>query len=82
VNRVNIFNSGSSAAGVFVSGVHQVVGGIDGSGKTQGNADSDLTVDHVNQTSLVIGASAAFTLAPSDANGNPMAMDGGAPTAF
>jgi hypothetical protein len=72
-NRVNIVNNSSAAAGVLVSGVHQVVGGIDGTGNTQINAGSDLTADHIIQSSLVIGSGSMFTLAPSDADGNPMA---------
>ncbi len=74
-NRVNIVNN-SSAPGVLVSGKNQQVGGIDGSGTTQVNAGSDLTANHIIQTSLMIGGTAAsagvVTIAPSDASGNPL----------
>jgi hypothetical protein len=72
-NRVNIVNNSSAAAGVLISGTHQVVGGIDGTGHTQVNDGSDLTADHIIQSSLVLGSGSMFTLAPSDADGNPMA---------
>ena len=53
-NRTHVLNS-SSAPGLIVSGSHQVVGAIDGSGTTQINAGSDLTADHITQSALVIG---------------------------
>ncbi len=55
----------------------QQVGGIDPNTGTTGgvvlSSGASLTADHINQTSLVIGNGATFTLAPSDSNGNPMA---------
>jgi autotransporter-associated beta strand protein len=75
-NRVNIRNNSSAAAGILVSGTHQQVGNIDGSGKTQVNAGSDLTANHIIQSALVIGGTAGssggMTIAPSDAAGNPL----------
>ena len=54
-NRVNIVSNSTAAAGILVSGTHQQVGNIDGSGTTQINAGSDLTADHIIQSALVIG---------------------------
>ena len=82
--RAAIVNTSTAAAGVDVlGGATQQVGGIDGDGvNTPGNVvlenNSNLTADHINQTSLVIGAGSVFTLAPSDLNGNPMAIIGSA----
>ncbi len=79
VRRASITNSSTAAAGIRVpDGAVQQVGGIDGSGNvvvadTTGMTATSLTADHINQTSLVIGAGSIFTLAPSDSNGNPMA---------
>jgi PA14 domain len=74
--KVSIVNN-SSSSGVVVSGVGQVVGGIDGAGTTQVNAGSDLTADHIVQTALVIGGAAGssglVTIDASDASGNPLA---------
>ncbi len=78
VQRASINNISTATAGVHVlNGAVQQVGGIDGSGNvvlddSTGPATS-LTADHINQTSLVIGTGSIFTLAPSDADGNPMA---------
>ena len=75
-NRVNITNS-SSSPGLLVSGTHQQVGNIDGSGTTQVNAGSDLTANHIVQSALVIGGAAGspalVTIDASDASGNPLA---------
>jgi hypothetical protein len=57
-SRVNISNNSSAAAGILVSGTHQQVGAIDGSGTTQVNAGSDLTANHIIQNSLIIGGTA------------------------
>ena len=57
-SRVNIVNNSSAAAGLLVSGTHQRVGNIDGSGTTQVNAGSDLTANHIIQNALVIGGAA------------------------
>jgi autotransporter-associated beta strand protein len=79
--RVNITNNSSAAAGILVSGTHQVVGNINGSGVTQVNAGSDLTADHIVQSSLIIGGSAGspalVTIDASDASGNPLGQSSG-----
>ena len=79
-NRTHISNN-STAPGLLVSGIHQVVGGIDGAGSVQVNAGSDLTADHIVQSALVIGGSAGspalVTIAASDASGNPLAQSSG-----
>jgi hypothetical protein len=75
-NRVDIVNNSSATAGLLVSGAHQRVGNIDGSGTTQVNAGSDLTVNHIIQSALIIGGAAGnsglVTIDASDANGNPL----------
>ena len=75
-NRVNITNN-STAPGILVSGTHQQVGNIDGSGTTQVNAGSDLTANHIIQSALVIGGTSKnpglVTIDASDASGNPLA---------
>jgi hypothetical protein len=80
-NRVNITNSSNASAGVLVSGTHQVVGNIDGSGTTQVNAGSDLTANHIIQHALVIGGAAGspglVTINASDASGNPLGVPSG-----
>ena len=82
VNRVNITNS-SSSPGILVSGTNQQVGNIDGAGTTQVNAGSDLTANHIVQSALVIGGTAAsfgsVTIAASDADGNPLDLAHGGP---
>ena len=74
--RVNITNNSSAAAGILVSGTHQIVGNIDGSGTTQVNAGSDLMANHIVQSALVIGGAvgspAVVTIDASDASGNPL----------
>jgi hypothetical protein len=64
------------------AGASQEVGGIDPNGGSAGSvvlADnsgsqtSTLTADHINLHSLIIGAGATFTLAPSNASGSPLA---------
>ncbi len=79
-NRANITNN-SSAPGLLVSGTHQQVGNIDGSGATQVNAGSDLTANHIIQGALVIGGTAGsaglVTIAASGASGNPLGQLGG-----
>jgi autotransporter-associated beta strand protein len=81
-HRVDITNS-SNSAGVLVSGTHQQVGGIDGSGTTQVNAGGDLTADHIIQSALVIGGTSTsaglVTIAASDASGNPLGLGLGGP---
>jgi autotransporter-associated beta strand protein len=79
-NRVIITNN-SAAPGILVSGTHQQVGNIDGSGTTQVNAGSDLTANHIVQNALVIGGSAGsqglVTIAASDSSGNPLGQSSG-----
>ena len=79
-NRVNITNN-STAPGILVSGTHQQVGNIDGSGTTQVNAGSDLTANHIVQSALVIGGTAKnpglVTIDASDASGNPLNQSSG-----
>jgi T5SS/PEP-CTERM-associated repeat protein/autotransporter-associated beta strand protein len=75
-NRVNIINSGTSPAGLLVSGIHQQVGNIDGTGVTQVNAGSDLTANHIVQSALVIAGTfnshALVTIDASNSSGNPL----------
>ena len=82
--RANILNTSSAPAGVLVSGTHQQVGKIDGTGTTQVNAGSDLTANHIIQSALVIGGAAGspalVAIAASDASGNPLNMGLGAGT--
>jgi autotransporter-associated beta strand protein len=74
-NRVHIVNN-STASGVVVSGMHQVVGAIDGSGNVQVNAGSDLTANHIVQSALLIGGASGspgrVTIDASDAAGGPL----------
>jgi autotransporter-associated beta strand protein len=80
-NCVNITNNSSAAAGILVSGTHQVVSNIDGSGTTQVNAGSDLTANHIVQSALVIGGTlgspALVTIDASDVSGNPLGQSSG-----
>jgi fibronectin-binding autotransporter adhesin len=79
-NRVHVVNNSvgasGAAAGLVISGTHQVVGGIDGSGSTQVNAGSDLTADHIVQSVLAIGgaqgSSSIVTIDASNATGSPL----------
>ncbi len=80
-NRVNITNDSRAAAGILVSGTHQQVGNIDGSGTTQVNAGASLTADRIIQGSLIIGGTsgshALVTIDASDASGNPLDVPSG-----
>ncbi len=73
--RVNVINTSNAAAGLFVSGSNELVGGIDGTGNTMVNAGGNLTASHIVQNTLVIGGTATnratMTIAASDAQGNP-----------
>jgi T5SS/PEP-CTERM-associated repeat protein/autotransporter-associated beta strand protein len=75
-HRVNVANNSMAAAGLLVSGIHQQVGNIDGTGTTQVSAGSDLTANHIVQTALVIGGTSGahglVTIDASDASGNPL----------
>ncbi len=64
-NGTDITNDSSAAAGIFVSGTNQAVGNIDGTGNLVLDAGSDLTANSIVQNSLVIGAGATLTIAPS-----------------
>ena len=79
-NRASIMNN-SSAPGLLVSGSHQVVGSIDGSGTTQVNAGSDLRANHIIQSALIIGGTSGnpglVTIDASDASGNPLGRSSG-----
>ncbi len=72
LNRADVSNAGSLVAGDGVHSDLQQVGGIDGGGSVTVRDGASLTANHINQTSLVIGANSTFTLAPSDSSGNPM----------
>ncbi|HEV3418155.1 MAG TPA: MBG domain-containing protein [Pirellulales bacterium] len=75
-NTTNITNNSTSANGVLVTGVNQVVGGIDGAGNIVVNSGASLTANHIVQGSLVIGGDATnpatVTIAASDSAGNPL----------
>jgi autotransporter-associated beta strand protein len=79
-NRMNITNN-SNSTGLLVSGTHQQVGNIDGSGNTQVNAGSDLTANYIIQNALIIdgaaGNPALITIDASDASGNPLVQSSG-----
>jgi autotransporter-associated beta strand protein len=85
-NRAHIVNDSLGApgasAGLVVSGMNQVVGGIDGSGSVGVNAGSDLSADHIVQSALAIGGTSGsrglVTIAASDASGNPLAQSAAA----
>ncbi len=81
VDRAQVQND-STAGGLLVSGMHQVVGGLDGAGSTTVAAGADLTVNHINQTSLTIGAGATMTLAASNADGSPMSLPTSSPSSL
>ena len=71
LNRASVVNNGTFVAGA--SAIQQV-GGIDGTnGSVVVSAGAALTADHIVQNSLVIGAGSTFTIAPSAADGSPMA---------
>lgn len=69
---VNIANSSTATAGIVVTGQNQIVGGIDGTGNVQVNNGGGVTVSHITAGSLVIGDGGTFTVAASDAGGNPL----------
>jgi fibronectin-binding autotransporter adhesin len=75
-NRVVITNSSNAVAGLLVSAGNQQVGGIGGTGNTQVNGDSELTANHIIQSSLIIGGAATspglVTIDASDVAGNPL----------
>lgn len=71
---VNIINNSAAAAGVFVSGAGQIAGSISGTGNLTIAAGSDLTVNSIQQTALVIGGTATspatLTIAASSEPGS------------
>jgi autotransporter-associated beta strand protein len=75
--RADIKNNSNASAGLLVTGQNQQVGGINGSGTTQVNADAQLTANHIIQSALVIGGnaghSALVVIDPSDSTGAPLA---------
>ncbi len=75
INRPRISNDGAVIIGntTVTTTTIQQVGGIDGTGSVTVSDGATLTADHINQTSLVIGAGSTFTLAASAPNGDPMA---------
>jgi hypothetical protein len=78
-HRVNIANGSTAAAGIEVTGTHQVVGNISGGGTLAIDAGADLTANQIVQGALVIGGSsgnfATLTIAASDSSGNPLIAD-------
>lgn len=76
-NRVTITNTSSAAAGLLVSAGNQQVGGINGNGKTQINAGTSLTADHIIQSALTIGGMSGsrgrVVIEASDSSGSPLA---------
>ena len=64
-NLASITNDSTATDGVLVSGNNQVAGDIDGTGNLVLAAGSDLTATSIIQNSLVIGAGATLTIAPS-----------------
>jgi hypothetical protein len=72
-NRVHVVNSSNApAGGLYVSGNNQQVGRIDGGGSVFIGTGADLTADRIVESSLTIGSGGTFSLAPSDAAGNPL----------
>jgi autotransporter-associated beta strand protein len=79
--RVDVIDNSTAVAGLHVTGSHQQVGGVDGSGTTTLEASSDLTANYIIQSALVIGGDATHpatvTIAASDSSGNPLAASDG-----
>lgn len=73
--RAHVIND-SPTGGVLISGQHQIVGAIDGSGQTTIATGSDLTANHIIQSALVISGGptslATLTIAASDETGSPL----------
>ena len=58
-NQVNIKNDSQAiAGGILVSGIHQQVGSIDGTGNVVIAAGRDLTASAIRQNALIIGGTA------------------------
>src|SRR5207253_2797072 len=60
-HSAQIVNNSTASAGLLVSGINQRVGNVDGSGTTQVETGSDLTVNHIVQGALVIGGDATHS---------------------
>jgi hypothetical protein len=76
--QVNVMNSSTvSGGGLLVSGTNQQLGAVTGTGNLTVNAGSDLTVNSIQQSALIIGGTATskglVTIRPSDVSGNPLA---------
>ncbi|HKD36692.1 MAG TPA: putative Ig domain-containing protein, partial [Pirellulales bacterium] len=76
--NVNVSNSSTATAGIVVSGQNQIVGAIDGTGNFAVSDGGSVTVSHITAGSLVIGNGGMFTVAASDAHGNPVAQSASA----
>jgi hypothetical protein len=76
IQRAAVKNNGTLTIGDGTIHAAQQVGGIDpvsgANGTVQVLNNNSLTADHIVQNALVIGNGGTFTLAPSNANGNPM----------
>ncbi len=76
-HRVDVANAGILQ---IDAGAMQQVGGIDPSSSVSGSvtilAGGNLTANHINQSSLVIGSGSTFTIAASAPDGSPMASQG------
>ncbi|HEV2968560.1 MAG TPA: hypothetical protein VGY55_01145 [Pirellulales bacterium] len=76
--RVNVTNSSTLAGGgLLISGTNQQLGAVTGTGNLTVDAGSDLTVNSIVQSALIIGGTstskATVAIRPSDASGNPLA---------
>ncbi|HKD36445.1 MAG TPA: autotransporter-associated beta strand repeat-containing protein, partial [Pirellulales bacterium] len=84
--RTNIVNNATIPGGLLISGIHQQVGNINGSGTTQVDGGSDLTANHIIQSSLVILGNATshgrVTIDASDSSGNPLSSGLSQPAAI
>ncbi len=76
LQRANVTNLGTLKVGDGTAAITtQQVGGIDGAtGSVIVQDHASLTANHIVQSALVIGSGSTFTLAPSDASGNPSAQ--------
>ncbi len=75
-SSVNITNN-SNSGGLLVSGTNQVAGNITGTGTVVLAPGSHLTVNSIDQTSLIIGAGATLAIMPSTGNGPGVATTNG-----
>lgn len=77
-HRAAVANDGTLTIGnpTIAPSTDQQVGGIDGGGTTVVTNAANLTANHINQLSLVIGNDSTVTIAASDASGNPLSSIG------